>query len=122
LASRDWPESPGIAASSARRGRLSAEARTNTRKKRPRGRPSARPFHTPRPLFGVLSTDFTGLSVDLYRVRGGMLEVKHRVQRAGKLVERLIAQSAETPIVLDKAQYGSQVGQRVVDEIDPGIR
>src|SRR5262249_15131326 len=51
-----------------------------------------------------------------------LAEVKHARERAGNRVERMVAHTAETPVVLDEAQDGGLIGQRVVDEVPLRVR
>src|SRR5256714_7302346 len=48
---------------------------------------------------------------------GAVLEVEHVEQAAGALVERLIADSSQAPVVFDEPDHRGLVGERVVDEV-----
>ena len=51
-----------------------------------------------------------------------LIEVEHVQQRAREVVIRSAANPTGAPIVLDKAQDGALIGQRVIDEVPLGER
>ena len=113
LAGLRWPGGGRLSPQSRQRGAAGTRLRPDHFLKKGGRAESIRAAFSLRaaaPLRELLSSHFARLGVDCYRVPGGMLEVKHRVQRAGKLIEGLVAQPAEAPVVLDKAQYRRQVG------------